>query len=210
MTSITIESINCRGVRNRLKRTDIFNKAKTEQVNILCLQETHITPEDLNMIKDDWNVEYYISGKETNSGGVLIALENNFEHTCHTSIADDQGRFLILDIELPGVARFLLINVYGPNEDQPDFYVDMFNIIENLDTKNLILVGDWNTVMNYELDTLNYKKNNNPRARGKILEYMDKLDLIDIWRQTHSTTNSYTWRQNFYKKLARLDFFLNV
>ena len=167
MTSITIESINCRGVRNRLKRTDIFNKAKTEQVNILCLQETHITPEDLNMIKDDWNVEYYISGKETNSGGVLIALENNFEHTCHMSIADDQGRYLILDIELPGVARFLLINVYGPNEDQPDFYVDMFNIIENLDTKNLILVGDWNTVMNYELDTLNYKKKKKTRELGE-------------------------------------------
>ena len=198
MTSIIIESINCRGARNRVKRTDIFDKAKKEHVNILCLQETHIIPEDINMIKDDWNVEFYISGKESNSGGVLIALENNFEYICHMSIADDQGRYLILDIELAGVARFLLINVYGPNEDQPNFYIDMFNIIENLDTKNLILVGDWNIVMNYELDTLNYKKNKNPRSREFFLEYMERLDLIDIWRQTHSDTNSYTWRQNFY------------
>ena len=83
----------------------------------------------------------------------------------------------------------------------------MFNIVENLDTKNSILVGDWNIVIDYELDTFNYKKKNNPKAR-EDLKCMDKLDLIDIWRHTHETTKNYTWRQNYYKKLARLDFLL--
>ena len=32
--------------------------------------------------------------------------------------------------------------------------------------------------------------------------------LIDIWRHTHEQEKQYTWRQNFYKKFARLDFFL--
>ena len=142
MTSILIESINCRGARNRKKRTDIFYKAKDEHINILCLQETHLTLDDLNMVKEDWNVTFYISGKETKSGGVLIALENNFEYNCHNSILDQHGRYVILDIEMTGVARFLLVNLYGPNEDDPNFFLDLFNIIENLDTKNLILVGD--------------------------------------------------------------------
>ena len=41
-----------------------------------------------------------------------------------------------------------------------------------------------------------------------MLNYMEKLDLIDIWRQTHDTTKGYTWRQNYYKKMARFNFFL--
>ena len=61
---------------------------------------------------------------------------------------------------------------------------------------------------NYEIDTKNYKKKNNVKARETVLNYMDKLDLLDIWRKTHETVKRYTWRQNFYKKLARLDFFL--
>ena len=115
---------------------------------------------------------------------------------------------IILDIELIGVARVLLINLYGPNDDNPVFYQNLFNKIENLDTKNLIICGDWNLVMNYEIDTKNYRKKNNVKARETVLNYMDKLDLLDIWRKTHETVKRYTWRQNFYKKLARLDFFL--
>ena len=208
MTSIKIESINCRGIRNKGKRVDIFNKAREDNIHILCLQETHITERDINIIKNEWNVTFHISGNETNSCGVLIAINNNFEYTCHNIITDTQGRHLILDIELIGVARFLLTNIYAPNEDDPYFFENLFNIIENLDTKNLILVGDWNLVIDYELDTLNYKKNNNGKAREKVLYYMEKLDLIDIWRQTHDKDKGYTWRQDYYKKLARLDFFL--
>ena len=63
-------------------------------------------------------------------------------------------------------------------------------------------------MVDYELDTLNYKKKNNPKARETLLKYMEKLDLLDIWRHTHETTKNYTWRQNFYKKFARLDYFL--
>ena len=70
----------------------------------------------------------------------------------------------MLDIELIGVARFILTYIYAPNEDDPNFFVNIFNILENLDTKNLILVGDWNLVIDYELDTFNYKKNNNMEA----------------------------------------------
>ena len=208
MTSIKIESINCRGIRNKGKRVDIFNKAREEHIHILCLQETHITAKDLNTIKNEWNVTFHISGNETNSGGVLIAIDNNFEYICHNNITDPHGRYLILDIELVGVARLLLINIYAPNEDEPQFFENLFNIIESLDTKNLIIVGDWNLVIDFELDTLNYKKNNNIKAREKTLHYMEKLDLIDIWRQTHEKTQGYTWRQNYYKKMARLDFFL--
>ena len=208
MTSLIIESINCRGIRDRKKRTDIFLKAKEDHINILCLQETHLKKEDLNTIVEDWNVQFYIAGKHTNAGGVLIAVEKNFEYKCHKDISDSQGRYVILDLEITGVARFLLINLYAPNNDDPNFFENLFNTVENSDTKNLILVGDWNLVLDFNIDTHNYKKENNTKAKETVLKYIEKLDLIDIWRKTQDNTKGFTWRQNFYRKLARLDFFL--
>ena len=145
------------------------------------------------------------SRKHTNAGGVLIALEKNFEYKCHKDISDSQGRYVILDLEIIGVARFLLINLYAPNDDDPNFFENLFNTVENSDTKNLILVGDWNLVLDFNIDTHNYKKENNTKAKETVLKYIEKLDLIDIWRKTHDNTKGFTWRQNFYRKLARLD-----
>ena len=137
-----------------------------------------------------------------------MVVEDNFEFKIHESKPDILGRYIILDIELVGVARFLIVNIYAPNNDSPEFFNNLFLKIENSDTKNLVIVGDWNLVMNFDLDTLNYKIQNNTNAIKTVLKFMDKLDLTDIWRTNHETNLEYTWRQEFHKKKARLDFFL--
>ena len=73
--------------------------------------------------------------------------------------------------------------------------------------KNIIMTGDWNLVNNFN-DTLNYKKQNNPKASLIVNTYKNKLELLDIWRQNHPSLKQYTWRQMFYRKMARLDFFV--
>ena len=80
---ILVESINCRGLRDKIKRNNFFDKAIKDKINILCLQETHIVKEDLNLLKQEWNVVFTISGNKTNSGGVLTAIDSNFEHIIH-------------------------------------------------------------------------------------------------------------------------------
>ena len=48
-----------------------------------------------------------------------------------------------------------------------------------------IMVGDWNVVMDYEKDNLNYKHKNNPNAQKHtcLQEIMINLNLVDIWRE---------------------------
>ena len=162
----------------------------------------------MNTLKQEWNVEYIIAGKEKNAGGVLIALEGNFEYIIHSQNSSMDGRYIILDLEIPEVARFLLINIYAPNDDAPNFFEKLFEKIERMNIKNLIITGDWNLVNDYKLDTLNYKKHNNPKAAQTVYNYKEKLDLIDVWRYTNPQIKQFTWRQLFYKKMARLDYFL--
>ena len=145
-------------------------------------------------------MKFIIAGKETNSCGVLIALDNNFEYEIKRTVFSDTGRFIIVDIEIPQVVRFLLINIYVPNEDSPKFFEDLFNTIEEMDIRNTIFTGDWNVVNDFNQDTLNYTKLNNPKSHNVINHFKQKLDLIDIWRKTHPDINQFTWKQFFYKK----------
>lgn len=51
------------------------------------------------------------------------------------------------------------------------------------------MVGDWNMVQNYKIDTMNFE-----------------LDLLAIWRLQHPKVRRYTWRGPF-KKQGCLDYF---
>ena len=72
------------------------------------------------------------------------------------------------------------------------------------------MCGDWNLVINPDLDTNNYLHINNPRARNEILDNIIEEDgFLDIYRILHEEKREYTWsRRNPVKKQARLDFFL--
>ena len=56
----------------------------------------------------------------------------------HQVCTDPNGRYIIIDIEIYGF-RTTLCNVYGPNDDNPEFYVDVIHQIESLPNDNRII-----------------------------------------------------------------------
>lgn len=42
-------------------------------------------------------------------------------------------------------------------------------------------------MLNQELDTINYKRINNPKAQVEVHKLMETLDLIDIFRENNPT-----------------------
>ena len=72
------------------------------------------------------------------------------------------------------------------------------------------MCGDWNLVINPDLDTNNYLHINNPRARNEVLDSIIEEDgFLDTYRIFHEEKREYTWsRRNPVRKQARLDFFL--
>lgn len=103
--------------------------------------------------------------------------------------------FLIVEVEIEN-KDFLLVNVYGPNTDQPDFYINLRNEIEKLYiNQHIILAGDFNVVLIQELDTMNYKKINNPKNQRELTKIINILDLEDSFRISHPELRRYTWRK---------------
>ena len=50
----------------------------------------------------------------------MTLLNNNFEYKVEKVISDINGNYIIFDINIEG-KKFTLINLYGPNNDKPNF-----------------------------------------------------------------------------------------
>ena len=104
--------------------------------------------------------------------------------------------------------KLTLVNLYGPNNDNPNFFQEISNCIDEIGNDEAIMCGDYNCVLNPELDFYNYKTINNTKACDKVLEIMNKKYLLDPFREKYPIQKKFTWKKRSPCKQARLDFFL--
>ena len=206
LNKVTFISMNTQGLSDKLKRRDTFNFLKSKKYAVYFLQDTHFTNNEENYIRSLWGYECYFSNFSSQSRGVAILLNNNFEFKLHNIKRDENGNKIVLDITIEGF-RLSLINIYGPNKDEPHFYKDILTDILEFGNP-VIMAGDFNLVLNPEQDTFQYANINNPKAREVVMDMLIELSLIDVWRELNIEKFQYTWRRKNPVKQARLDFFL--
>ena len=117
-------TVNCQGLGDSKKRKDVFMylKAKHYTSNIYFLQDTHFTKQDENVIKSQWGSKIFFSSFKPNSRGVAILVNDNCEFELFNMKQDEGGNYIILDVKIEDIP-FLLINIYGPNNDTPIFFL---------------------------------------------------------------------------------------
>ena len=59
----------------------------------------------------------------------------------------------------------------------------------------IIASRDWNVLLNINMDARNYKSVNRPGARRKIIEMLEKHELVDVWREIYPEKRGYKWRK---------------
>ena len=155
----------------------------------------------------EWNIEYILAGESTNSRGVAILLNKTFEYNIISTNRDSDGRYIILELDIINLAKFFIINLYGPNTDDPTWFADLFDRVRNISNDNEIWVGDWNVSLS-TLDNYNYVKQRNPSAKKKINEFLNTNNMIDIWRLQNPDRKRFTWRTDRPCKCSRLDYFV--
>ncbi len=177
MEKLRILSLNCRGLNNVFKRKQVFRFLKRKQAQIYCLQDVHFTHDQEQLIKQQWGYrECYFSPFKSNARGTAILFNNNFNFEIIKCITDPGGNYVGIKIKI-SEHFYTIINVYGPNNDTPEFFKKISEITESLDCENIIWCGDWNLVLNPRKDTYNYKNINNPKARDELIESVNFWDL---------------------------------
>lgn len=192
---IKIYSQNVNGIRDFVKRRKIFTYFKQKQVDILCLQETHSVVEDEKFWKNEWKGHVLFSHGQANSKGVAIFFRNNLDYEIVNVCKDINGRYIVCHLRING-KEVILCSLYGPNNDAPEFFVEMWSILENSSNPEWIVTGDFNLVLNFLIDVKNAHEHSNKRASNIVKEYMSQHEMVDIWRQNNPDTKCFSFRCN--------------
>ena len=112
---IKVLSANCQGLRNYQKRSDVLRYLKETCASTVCLQDTHLLEKEIDSVKKVW-IECYIHGVKSNSCGVAVLINNNFEHEVIDHKVDKDGTCIQLLI-CWCTMKINLINIYAPNQE---------------------------------------------------------------------------------------------
>ena len=210
LNSLTIASFNINGASRYQKQKDVFDYIRNKNFDIIMLQETHIKSDAEKYIRSLWGYDCFVCGSSSASKGVAILFKNSFTYKVHNIIKDDNGGcYLMLDLEIFN-ERYTLANIYGPSDrDDPDFFNNIFQIIDQIGNRQVMAGGDWNTLLDPNLDARNYRSfNPKPRSRKIIKEKMENFDLVDIYRKVYPSKRAYSWRRFNTIQQSRLDYIL--
>ena len=110
---IVVLSANCKGLQNKNKQMDLTTCIK--------LKLPSLTPRDESNVRSLWKGDCVLNGFSSNFRGVTILFNTNFEYKLLSVYKDKEGNMISLDINI-GEISVKLINLYGPNNDSPEFY----------------------------------------------------------------------------------------
>ena len=205
-SNLDIVSCNVNGLGDCKKRGGLFTYMKIYNPDILTLIDTRFDLNSEKNIRNETDYRGLFSSFSSNSRGIAILFKKSFIGKYSLIEADPSGNFLLVKCEYDG-KTFLLCAVYGPNNDNPTFFDELFDKISNINLET-ILCGDFNTTLNFSLDNTNYIGQGNVRSRSSINHHISTLSIDDIYRVREGGKRSYTWFNKSGQQQARLDFFL--
>ena len=106
--------------------------------------------------------------------------------------------------------------IYAPNDDSnrnddnnksTKFFRQMMDDTGEEEYNHRITTGDYNVVLNHNIDTSGYLHVNNPNTREYLTRQANLSNLIDIWRIRNPGSRQYTFHKRKAKNYtrARLD-----
>ncbi len=198
-------SWNVNGIR-AVQKKGFLEWLKTESPDILCIQETKASPEQLSkeMLEPEGYRTYWSSAERKGYSGVSVfsKVEPRFVETSMGKPEfDGEGRIIRMDY-----GAFELFNIYFPNgksgkerlDYKMSFYNEFLDWIEGIrkNNPNIIFVGDVNTAHN-EIDLARPKENSKVSGFLPIeREWMDKAiasGYVDTFRQLNGDVVQYSW-----------------
>lgn len=215
-------SWNVNGLRAALRK-NFLEFLEEESPDILCLQETRASPDDVEQLWPSHYTTYWNTAEKKGYSGTAIftrtrpaAVSQGIGQAEH----DREGRVLTAEF-----AEFFLVNVYVPNSQREltrlsyrqKWDRDFLRYVRKLERrKPVVFCGDFN-VAHTELDLANPKANMKnhgftPEERAGFTS-MVRAGFLDTFRQFESGGGHYSWWSPLAGARARnvgwrLDYFL--
>ena len=176
---LSIITSNVRGIREYQKQKYLFHHFHKLNSQIFFLQECHSSISDENTWSTQWGSHIWFSHGETNARGVAILIKKKCNIQIHNVLNDSQGRYIMLYCTYNG-HKFLLVNVYAPNKDDPGFFSKLTKDIARFTPEFHIIAGNFNLVLDPSIDKHGQSETTFNKSATVIKELMNTQELIDI------------------------------
>lgn len=183
-----------------------MNRIKTLQSNIVFLQETHMRCDDELKVKRSWKGMVYSAPFTSQARGVMVLVHDSIPLQINKIIKDKGGRYIIIQGTILK-EKITLINVYAPNNDEPEFFQNLFFTVASLPGL-YIMAGDFNCTLNPSLDKSSGVDQSHTKSRGVIKQFMKEMNLVDLWREKNPNNKIFSCYSSTHQSYSRIDYFL--
>lgn len=159
-------------------------------------QETHIGVNEQRRLRANWISQVYQAPFTRKSRGVAILFRKNIPY----------GRYLMISGHINSLP-IKMLNIYGPNIDNPDFFHKAFDLIPD-STPNVIIGGDFNCYLDPVLDRFSTKPPPTIASVGILNDLIKTRNMVEIWHQQHPTDKELSFYSHVHKSYNRIDYFL--
>ena len=199
--ALTLLSLNVRGLNDLSKRRKTYHALRRTRADILLLQETHSSHSSQRFWRSMWGAKMLSSHGSPASCGVSILFRRHLKVEILDVFRDLRGRLLIAKCKI-GSETFVIANVYAPNNDDPDFFVEVAEQIMDMGEPTCIVAGDFNMTFQ-DIDRRNSTERHVHAVRAWS-QAAQSLGLRDAWREHHPKQPGFTWHRG--DKSSRLDY----
>lgn len=208
MDTLKVISYKVKGLHNPIKRKKILHQLKQVNCQIAYLQETHLPDGEHEKLKKSWaDKVYYSSHRSGRSKGVSILIHRQINFTQMLVHKDTEGRYVLVNRLINGI-EVSLLNVYAPNEDEPDFIRMLFDVILKHSTGLLLMGGDFNCVMLQLMDRQPASKASMSKMSRTLKHLSTESGLVDVWRSKFPRSKDFTFYSSRHMSYSRIDYFL--
>ncbi|MES9885145.1 MAG: reverse transcriptase domain-containing protein [Sedimenticola sp.] len=190
-----ISSININGMRSKGKHFSIKDFVHQHNIDILLVQETFIDNFYVSkQINRFFNIDKFCVwgyGNNNSCGVAIMVFNKNIKiEKFHTDL---DGRLAYIDFSLENFDNYRLINIYAPNVpgDRREYF-DL--LVPHLTcAKNLIIAGDFNFVMDTNLDKIGGNANKGMLTSKLFKNIIKTFSLEDAFRILYPDKKSVTF-----------------
>lgn len=193
------------------KWTAINRMMRDQKIGILCLQETHLNPENLTQIENLYTRRLTVLSSSDprcpgSAVGVAFVLNNKITNSSNAKVQVlIPGRVIALSVKWHDNKLINILNIYAPNNpsEHKSFWKKVESKWSRLNTRTPdFIIGDFN--LTEDLIDCAPARLDNDTAVDALRDLRTLLKLQDTWRLTYPTRRLFTFSSNL-QSLSRLD-----
>ena len=219
---INVNSMNVSTLGTRNSKSFIKVEGVTSfKHDVLFLCDVRLKDKELEIkrlfgLNKNESYKLYVNSSNE-SRGVAIAIKRKIAHEVQDTFNSVDQNIVMLKIKIKGVLC-ILGAIYGPNENNPGFFENLRNVIENWNLP-YIIGGDFNTILDqslgeFNMDRLGVGRVPNPRNANFINDWIADGNCFEPFRSLYPDQREISYipfrvaRGGLLYGKTRLDFFL--